>query len=353
MSLQSDVLDAEDSEAEINIELLQKLLLKHLLFSGRQHIQTLARAVALSVDRVEAALKMLYRMGMLDCQESCPSGYPALVFPGLSEKGRNRAQHFAIENAYRGPMPVSLEHYQHVVQSQGFRENQGNMETLWDSLKGILSDGMTDNSAPMALEVDPCIVVPQWPTNGSGRFIQLLGSHLGDAVAIPFAVEVDGEIIKVFDPVLHLPAESFPEPGSISQSWHPVLKTWDHRWVWCKRPILLVNGLVPERELEPVYEPDTDSYDAPVQIKANGGLFLLDAARGLEKGSQKWLSRWQQASKSQQENLVVAGKAVSRFPFASLPILLNYPWAAQGEMSRTRRDRDTRQLQASHTRTRQ
>jgi hypothetical protein len=312
-----------DSSQELRAVMLEKLILKHLLFSGRQHIETLARGLALAVESVEGVLKQLYGKGMLDRQEGCPSGYPALVFPRLSERGRSQAQLYAIENAYRGPMPVSLSQYRRVLELQSFRKDPVNLTAVRDAAAQVLQDVISHAHAASALDVGQCILQHSWSEGKTDGRLQRLGSRLGDAIAIPFAVEVNGEIVKVFDPALHLPAD--PEDGvsGANGSARRLLPDWDHRWAWCRRPLVILNPAMVQGGFEPIYEPDTDTYDAPIQIKSNGGILLLEWGNGQTPANQDLMARWKKALECHQDRLAFGGQPSLAFPFDSLPVFMD------------------------------
>lgn len=312
-----------DSAQELRTVMLEKLILKHLLFSGRQHIETLARGLALAVNSVEAALKRLYEQGMLDLPEACPSGYPALVFPRLNERGKIRAQHYAIENAYRGPMPVSLSQYRRVLELQSFRRDPVHVEALCSALEGVLRDSPPGTPITSVVDVGQSILRQDGSNGKPDRPLQGLGTRLGDAIAIPFAVEANGEIIKVFDPALHLPADRVEGRIGTATPVHRLLPDWDHRWAWCRRPLVILDRDRAQEGFEPLYEPDTDCYDAPIQIKANGGILLLEWGNGLVPSSPDLMARWKKASECHQERLALGGQADLQFPFDSLPIVMD------------------------------
>jgi predicted ATPase with chaperone activity len=103
------------------------------------------------------------------------------------------------------------------------------------------------------------------PGNGKTAISEAIGEMLlGDAIYVPYAVQVDGQVIKVFDNVNHVPVEGEPVKGL------------DARWVKIQRPVIKVGGELTLENLDLVFDPTNKYYEAPFQMKANGGMFLID-----------------------------------------------------------------------------
>jgi SpoVK/Ycf46/Vps4 family AAA+-type ATPase len=114
---------------------------------------------------------------------------------------------------------------------------------------------------------------------------------LGGYVLIPYAVEIDGQVIKVFDPLNHkplpMPEYDASDEALTASSVHP-----DRRWVPCRRPQVVVGGELILEQLELIFDPISKVYEAPYQLKANGGLFLIDDFGRQKCRPQDLLNRW-------------------------------------------------------------
>jgi predicted ATPase with chaperone activity len=136
------------------------------------------------------------------------------------------------------------------------------------------------------------------PGNGKTTIAEGIANMLGGAILIPYAIEIDGQIIKVFDPLNHRPIEqpvaSQPAPAgaAFGQSASAAPRQPDRRWVLCKRPQVVVGGELILEQLELIFDPVAKVYEAPYQLKANGGLFLIDDFGRQKCRPQDLLNRW-------------------------------------------------------------
>jgi len=198
-----------------------------------------------------------------------------------STKGRERALQLLEVNHYAGPAPVSLEDYTEQVRAQAITG------------KDVTPSDMTRAFAEMVLQPD---VLPKLGAAiQSGRAIFLYGptgtgktsvaERLGEVfgehqVWIPHAVEVDGDIVSVYDPVVHSAMETPPPSGT------------DRRWELCRRPKLVVGGELTMDMLDLGFNAATKFYSAPVQMKANNGVLIIDDFGRQRMRPTELLDRW-------------------------------------------------------------
>jgi SpoVK/Ycf46/Vps4 family AAA+-type ATPase len=134
------------------------------------------------------------------------------------------------------------------------------------------------------------------PGNGKTTIAEGIANILDGDVLIPYAVEVDGQIIKVFDPINHKmltqPDAGEPEPVTGFGGHGSIPQLPDRRWVLCRRPQVVVGGELITEQLELIFDPIVKVYEAPYQMKANGGLFLIDDFGRQKCRPQDLLNRW-------------------------------------------------------------
>jgi predicted ATPase with chaperone activity len=125
------------------------------------------------------------------------------------------------------------------------------------------------------------------PGNGKTVIAQAIRNLMDGEIAIPHAIEVEGQIIRMFDPVNHEPLPAAPA----SSSWVRG-EGVDNRWVRCKRPMVMVGGELTLQALELAYSPSTGFYNAPVQAMANGGVLVIDDFGRQQCSPRELLNRW-------------------------------------------------------------
>jgi hypothetical protein len=200
----------------------------------------------------------------------------------LNDTGKRRAaQLFEFDN-YVGPAPVTLEEYWRQVEGQSIKDFRVNRERLEQGFAGlIIADGLFDKLGPAVVSGKPIFIYGP-PGNGKTAISTRLGTVLDDIIMVPYALYVEGNVIRVFDEVTHRPvageAESF-------------LKA-DARWTKCHRPIVLVGGEMTLEMLDLAFNPILKYYEAPLQLKANNGLFIVDDFGRQRIAPQELLNRW-------------------------------------------------------------
>jgi DNA-binding PadR family transcriptional regulator len=180
----------------------------------------------------------------------------------LTSAGRSFAQDRFLICQYAGPAPVSLNVY-----SQAVKKQQAKVKVNRDKLKEVLSDlvvtdELLDQLGP-AVVSQSSIFLYGPSGNGKTSMMERLHRVYGDAVVVPYAIEVDNQIIVIYDPALHHKID-YDEPRM------------DQRWVVCRRPYIVVGGELEPSMLELKLDQSSKVYAAPMQLKANNGIFAID-----------------------------------------------------------------------------
>jgi SpoVK/Ycf46/Vps4 family AAA+-type ATPase len=194
---------------------------------------------------------------------------------------------------YAGPAPVSWEDYVQAINVQGGKQLQVNPPIMKQALSHLVLEESVFSKIGPAVNSGKSIFLYGPPGNGKTTIAESIGRMiLQNDIYIPYAVEVDGQIIKVYDEINHVivPEE---EPivrgttGSLGSGRRP-----DARWVHIKRPVIMVGGELTLDGLELVYDPTNKYYEAPFQMKANGGMFLIDDFGRQQIRPRDLLNRW-------------------------------------------------------------
>jgi hypothetical protein len=205
---------------------------------------------------------------------------------GITEKGVLRARDSMEKLTYWGPAPVPLDEYNAAVLAQTVRNvvvTQENIRVAFNDL--IINEDVLDQVGP-AVNSGSSMFLFGYPGNGKTSIAERITKLMGDYIFVPHAIEVDGAVVKLFDAINHSPVE---EKGPDGQPKRP---DWDPRWVKIERPVVMVGGELIMDSLDLLYNESGKYYEAPLQMKANGGMFLIDDFGRQMVRPQDLLNRW-------------------------------------------------------------
>jgi MoxR-like ATPase len=208
----------------------------------------------------------------------------------LTSFGRERAREFLDVSHYVGPAPVPLTQYVDLVERQSIYNFELDRETLVRGLAHlVVTDDVVDQLGP-AINSGHSIFIYGAPGNGKSVIADAVGVALalGGQIFIPHAIEVSGQVIKVFNPVDHIVSED--EAKADERGFGG--KDYDRRWVLCRRPTVFVGGELTLEMLELHLNPISKYYEAPAQVKANGGVFIIDDLGRQLIRTRDLLNRW-------------------------------------------------------------
>jgi hypothetical protein len=259
-------------ETGLPSSLVFDLVLKHAFFEGITTLGRLGQRSKLNSAIIHSIYRQLQKEHL--CETRSMVGYDYEIT--LSSKGRSRAELALRRSHYAGPAPVSLADYNRAVSEQAMQ-----FEVTADSLKNTLSDLVVSDSLirqlGAALTVGGAIVLYGSTGNGKTSIAERLHRVSRSLIYVPYAVEVAGQIVTVYDPMIHR-----AEPGGESNS----------RWVLCSRPMVKVGGELRAEMLEPRLDEMTQSGVAPISMKANNGILLIDDFGRQRISPLELLNRW-------------------------------------------------------------
>ncbi len=269
-------------ETGLSLSYVADLVLRALYVVGELTGQGLSDQLNLAYEGVlDQAISYLRREQMVEIKGAGGLGERSYRYQ-VTQKGVERAKELGERSQYLGPAPVPLSAYTTMMATQG--------------LRGLVIDEPSIRRAFGHLVINDALMQQIGPAINSGRSIFLYGNAgngktaiaeatarlLSETIVIPHAVLVDGQVIKVFDPIYH---EEAPIPAA-------ELGTVDRRWVLSKRPVVIAGGELNLASLDLVYNPVSKYYEAPLQMKANGGLFLIDDFGRQQMRPRDLLNRW-------------------------------------------------------------
>lgn len=252
---------------------LVELACKILYYAGEIRLSALSDRIALPMSVTGDVLEFLKRERLAEIKRA--GDVRASYVFALTDLGRQRAQEFLQLCGYAGPAPVTLAQYDAVTLRQTVRGMSVTRTDLNRAFDGVvLAEGMIDRLGP-AVNSGRSIFLYGPAGNGKTFIAERLGRILKGDVLIPHAVAVDNQVIRVFDPVLHVETGVVRDPDPIEAvlAGH---QEHDRRWAVCERPVIIAGGELTLAMLDLSFDPHARYYEAPLQVKANGGIFLID-----------------------------------------------------------------------------
>lgn len=263
------------------------LVLKVLYFSGDLTGHQIADIVKLPFTGVvDGIVTFLKNEKFLEVRGAGGIGEGSFRYV-ISGKGIEKAHEALERNQYAGPAPVSLEQYVDAVRAQNREKMVVRQEHLRKVIKNlVISDEMLNKIGPAA-NSGTSIFLYGPPGNGKTTIAEKVGELiLGDDMWIPYAFDVDGQIVQVYDTINHVLSDD-QEPMKLGTGL-----VQDPRWVRIKRPMIIVGGELTMSGLDLTYDEVNKFYEAPYQVKANGGMFLIDDFGRQQVRPSDLLNRW-------------------------------------------------------------
>ena len=294
----------------MSLDLMTQLVLKTLYFTGELSGSELAKRLGVYFGVIEPALTFLKTERRVEIAGGSLAGGPSFRYRITSE-GRSVAALFLQQSQYIGTAPVP------VLQYREYWDNRRRVELASVSRdevnKGfshlVVSQAVLDEIGP-ALNGGQSIFIYGPPGNGKTVMAKTLRDLLPGNIEIPRALEVEGNIIRVFDAVSH---EEWP-PLPQESLFNPVRKK-DERWATCRRPMVEVGGELTLASLDLAFDSRSGFYHAPVQLIANGGMLLVDDFGRQRCAPQDLLNRWMVPLESGVDHLTLQSGVTFEVPF--------------------------------------
>jgi len=264
---------------------LAELLVKTLL-GGEASGSELADRLAVPFSILEPTVEYVRVEKLVEVRGASGVGNAGFRY-ALTDLGRDRARQFLDVSRYVGPAPVPLDHYCAYVRSQAASRgvmDRARIATGFEHL--VVSEAMFDQLGP-AVNSGKSLFLYGPPGNGKTVIAEGIGRAIGGAMYVPHAVDIDGQTITMFDPVNHERLEETAGASSlIAAHGH------DRRWVRIRRPVVTVGGELTLEMLDLTFNPISKFYEAPIQLKANGGVFVVDDFGRQRVPARDLLNRW-------------------------------------------------------------
>ncbi|PYQ12570.1 MAG: hypothetical protein DMH00_05685 [Acidobacteria bacterium] len=260
------------AETGLSTAFLFDLAIKTLYYQNEMQGSELAEALRLPFNVLEETLESLKRERLIEVKGNDAPSRAAYRFCILSA-GRDRAREALSVSRYVGPAPVSLPEYSRRVTLQNLgleRIPADRLRETFDHM--VMAPGLVERVGP-AVAARKTLFLYGAPGNGKTLLAEAIGRSLGGHIHIPHAVEMDQQVIKVHDPVFH----GDEDPACDGADGTPLAGDLpDRRWVKSRRPVVFSGGELTLEMLDLTFNSREGFYQAPLQMKSNGGVFILD-----------------------------------------------------------------------------
>jgi len=279
-------------ETGLSENFLSDLVAKHMFNGGVLTISELAERTALSGPIVESVLNFMRKESRIEILGTEKKGVHT-DSPGtnlryaLTQRGHASAIDALARAGYVGPAPVPLDKYVEVTNAQSIHKFKIDRATIAEAFSEvIIREELLDQLGP-ALTSGRAIFVYGPAGTGKTYITQKLAKLFPDLTLVPHAIAIGEYVIEIFDPVIHRPAAlKVPEPALMLE------RGYDPRFACCHRPVVIVGGELSAEMLEILYDRSTHRYQAPLQLKANNGLFMIDDMGRQRVAPETVFNRW-------------------------------------------------------------
>ncbi len=269
--------------------LMRDILLKTMFRMSLSKVTDLARILCLPLPQTIELVDIARSEKLIEAMAVHAATTKSEASFQLTEGGKSRALDALSQSEYYGAMPVPLAMYEEQIRRQSIRDIQITRRQLKIAMGDlILPPSLMDDLGP-AVSSGRSILMYGPPGNGKSSISNGIRAAMGDRIYVPRAVEHAGQIISVYDPIVHRVAETSEDnPSLLRQSGN----RFDNRYVYCERPTVITGGELTLDMLDLKYNPVSRTYQAPLQFKATGGVFIIDDLGRQEEPPQAIVNRW-------------------------------------------------------------
>jgi DNA-binding PadR family transcriptional regulator len=277
------------SLAETGLEAgqIEQLLVK-TLHGGEASGLVLAERIRLPYGVLEPLIERLRAERLIEVLGAAGNGSSGYRY-ALTDLGRERAVDYLEMSRYVGPAPVPLDSYLAYMSALLATRGDLDRERLRQGFSHlIVGDAVLEKLGP-AVNAGKAVFLYGAPGNGKTVIAEGMGRTLGGDMYIPHALDVDGHTITMYDPITHVSLEDDAAAAAPSVI---AVKPRDRRWIRIRRPVVMVGGELTLEMLDLRFNALSKFYEAPIQLKANGGVFLVDDFGRQRIRPQDLLNRW-------------------------------------------------------------
>ncbi|MFK5998414.1 MAG: ATPase [Rhodobacterales bacterium] len=267
----------------------REIFLKTVFRKNLELASDMARELCVTVPIVMELVEMCREQKLIETLGNRTGSLTSQMRYQMTETGRERALQALKQSEYFGPLPVPMAGFSAQVERQTIRNvgiTKDKLEAAMSHL--IIPDGLLDKIGP-AVNSGKSILMYGPPGNGKSSISNGIRAAMGDQIFMPRVLEYAGQVISVYDPVIHTSAQDVDDD---TNSLRRIGGNYDKRYVQCDRPSVITGGELSLDMLELKYNSTSKTYQAPLQLKAAGGVFIVDDLGRQAESPQALINRW-------------------------------------------------------------
>ncbi len=269
--------------------LMKDILLKTMFRMSINKVTDLARTICLPIPQTIELVDIARREKLIEAMATFGADTGSEASFQLTESGKARALDALSQSEYYGAMPVPLSMYEEQIKRQSIRNIQITRRQLKIAIGDLVLPGNLMDDLGPAVSSGRSILMYGPPGNGKSSISNGIRAAMGDRIYVPRAIVHAGQIVSVYDPIVHTVAETSEDnPSLLRQTGN----RFDNRYVYCERPTVITGGELTLDMLDLKYNPVSRTYQASLQFKATGGVFIIDDLGRQEEPPQAIVNRW-------------------------------------------------------------
>ena len=272
-------------ETEIDENVIINLIAKTMFERGTVTPTILSEEIKLAKSVINIVLEEMVRLQLVESRGLASTDIRSDIRYHLTTKGGAAALEAMALSQYIGPAPVTLETFTKQVRRQSIAHETVLREDLRASMQHLVFPEEIHARLGPAANSGKSILLYGEPGNGKTSIAEALGTAFKDTIFVPYSIIVGNQIIKFFDETVHTPVESTVQAETRDAAL-------DLRWVECKRPVVITGGELTLQMLDLMYSITSRFYEAPIHLKALGGIFIVDDFGRQQVTPREILNRW-------------------------------------------------------------
>lgn len=305
------------AETGLSMVMMRDILLKSMFRMNLTQLSDIANVICVPLGVTQEIVdltrsqRLIEAMGTLHANSGNEMGYQ------LTDAGKARALDALSQSEYYGALPVPLAMYKEQVGRQSIRNIQLTRDQMLAAMGHlILPPDLLQNLGP-AVNSGRSILLYGPPGNGKSSISNGIRDAMGDKIFVPRALEFSGQVITVYDPIVHSQAQmALDDPNSLRRNAY----RFDNRYVFCDRPTVITGGELTLDMLNLTYNTTARTYQAPLQLKATGGVFIVDDLGRQKESPQALINRWIVPLEESRDILALQSGEKFTVPFDTLVI---------------------------------
>jgi predicted ATPase with chaperone activity len=295
-------------ETGVSRAFLNELVAKHLYENGILDLRELVDKVALEWNVLEEVISDLRKEALIEVKG--PTENTTGLRYSLTDKGHLFARKAVDKDGYIGYAPVPIEEYRNIIDAQKVHSEIIDKARLTEVFSGVVVQEKLLNQLGAAVNSNQAIFVYGPPGTGKSYLCGKLSKAFSSHILIPHAIYQDGAVVQLYDPALHQ-AINYEKPSAEN-----VLKnTFDQRYILCERPVIVSGGELSIDQLEVQVDHNTKQFHAPLQLKANNGIYIIDDLGRQRVEPKELFNRWIVPLETQKDYLTVSNGKRMEVPF--------------------------------------